>query len=105
MKKHPHYELFEVNFNVVCCKCGNKGAVKRFGQWCPDGLGDEVTNSISPAKKRHKETAFMNHYYGFGGTLPWECTNCSNTGLIDHGGLEGYSKAFETIPEGKVEDE
>ena len=41
----------------------------------------------------------MSHAVGFGGTIPWECMNCGNRGLIDFGGLEGYEKAFETIKE------
>ena len=102
MKSHPRYELYEVNHNVVCTRCGNKGAVKRFGQWYPNGLGNQVENSISPLKKEHKEKSFMSHYISPGGTFPWECTNCSNIGLIDYGGLEGYSKAFETVSEGEV---
>ena len=102
MKKHPKYELYQVNQHVVCVKCGNKGAVQRFGQWCPNGLGEEADSKMSTFLKEHKDKPFMNHYYGYGGTIPHECTNCGNVGLIDHGGLEGYSKAFETIPEGEV---
>lgn len=34
---------------------------------------------------------------GFGGTIPYECTNCGNVGLIDMDRLEGYHLAFKTI--------
>lgn len=73
--------LFEVNFDAVCDKCGHKGAVKFFGDW--RDTGDKDTR--------------MNYAVGFGGTIPYRCTNCGNIGMIDSDGLEGYKKAF-TIP-------
>jgi hypothetical protein len=38
----------------------------------------------------------MSYAVGFGGTIPWHCTNCENVGLVDASELEGYSKAFTT---------
>lgn len=91
--------LYTINKNVKCLKCGNKGAVKSYGKWCPDGLGDSVGESKFLEKYRNNH--FMNHTCGFGGTIPHECLNCGNFGLIDIDGLEGYEKAFDTIKGGE----
>jgi len=88
-------KLYTIKKNVKCVACGNKGAVQSYAKLYPGGLGDEVGDSKVLEKYRNKE--FINHTMGFGGTIPHECLNCGNTGLIDIDGLEGYKKAFETI--------
>lgn len=87
--------LYTINKSVKCVKCGNRGAVKSYAKWYPDGLGDEVGES--KFLEKYRNSPFMNHTCGFGGTIPHECLNCGNIGLIDIDGLEGYNKAFETI--------
>jgi hypothetical protein len=88
-------KLYTIDKKVRCIKCGNRGAVKPYGVWYPQGLGDEVGNSEALAKYRNKE--FMSHILGPGGTIPYECLNCGNKGLVDIDGLEGFRKAFERI--------
>lgn len=90
-------DLYTINKNVKCVVCGNKGAIQAYAEWCPNGLGDEVEDSESLAPYRDKP--FMNHMMGFGGTIPHECMNCGNIGLIDIDELECYKKIFETIKE------
>lgn len=34
---------------------------------------------------------------GPGGTVPWVCPACGNSGLADFGGLEGYKKGFTSL--------
>lgn len=95
MKKYPKIKLYEVNKDVRCVKCGNRGAVQSYGEWCVSGLGEDVGDS--KALEKYRDTPFMDHSMGFGGTIPHECLNCGNVGLIDIGGLEGYKKAFDSI--------
>lgn len=90
MKKQG-ISLYEINPNVYCLNCGHKGAIQSYGTWYESGLGDD---SIL---KEYKDKPFMSHTMGFGGTIPWQCLNCGNIGLIDFGGLEGYKKAFKSI--------
>lgn len=95
--------LYEINKNVKCLKCGNKGAVQSYGKWYPKGLGDKVdqfeTSLVKNIMEKHRNNSYMSMACGYGGTIPWECMNCGNVGLIDFGGLECYKKAFETIKE------
>jgi hypothetical protein len=84
--------LYQVNTDVICVKCGHRGAVKYYGKWYSSGLGDVNTKSL----EKYRSQPYMSHAVGFSGTIPWQCTNCGNQGLIDFGGLEGYAKAFET---------
>lgn len=89
-------QLYEVRKDVVCNKCGNKGAVQFYGSYFFNGVrGNAVISKyIEPSKL---DNPYMSPAVGFGGTIPFECTNCGNTGLIDMDGLEGYRKAFTTI--------
>jgi len=89
--------LFTINENVICLKCGNKGAIQSFGNWYEKGIGNQADNVRVLQKYRNKP--FMSHTMGFGGTIPWICLNCHNAGLIDFSGLEGYEQVFETIKE------
>lgn len=97
----PKAILYEVNKNVRCLKCGHKGAIQGYGEWYENGLGNIVdefeSKFVKNAIEEYRDNPHMNHYMGFGGTVPWECTNCGNVGLIDIGGLEGYKQAFERI--------
>lgn len=90
-------KLYEVRKDVRCVKCGNKGAVQSYGKYYPNGVG-ELADEIKSYEK-YRDSEHMSHVFGFGGTIPHECLNCDNRGLIDFGGLEGYSKGFETIKE------
>ncbi len=85
--KNQGEHLYTMNKNVICLKCGHKGAIQSYGYWFQQDIG---TNIDAP---------YMSHTIGFGGTIPWECMNCSNEGLIDFGGLEGYEQAFKTVKE------
>jgi hypothetical protein len=95
--------LYEINKDVQCLKCGNKGAVQSYGKWYPKGLGDKVdqfeTSLVKNIMEKHRNNSYMSMACGYGGTIPWECMNCGNTGLVDMGGLELYKQAFETIKE------
>lgn len=77
-------DLYEIKTNVKCIKCNCKGAVHSYGTWYENG-------------NKHNNEPHLSKSIGFGGTIPWKCINCGNTGLIDHSGLECYNKAFETI--------
>lgn len=96
-------ELYEINKNVKCLKCGNKGAIQSYGRWYPHGLGDKVdefkSDLVKNIMEKHRNNPHMSYIGGYGGTIPHKCMNCGNTGLIDFGGLECYKKAFETIKE------
>ena len=92
---HLKYHLYEVNKNVRCIKCGCKGAIQSYGIWNSNGIGDKA--DIFKFMEKYRDNPHMSYTGGFGGTIPWECMNCGNVGLIDFGGLEGYDKAFETI--------
>jgi hypothetical protein len=35
-------DLYEVNKNVKCLKCGGKGAIQHYARYYPSGLGDNV---------------------------------------------------------------
>lgn len=85
-------DLYTINKDVTCIKCGNIGAIKFYGSWYPQGLKEE--SSGYEFLQEYKNKPFMSHAMGFGGTIPHQCLNCGNTGLIDMNGLEGYEKAF-----------
>lgn len=105
-EKYMNYEgvsLYEVKEDVRCLKCGHKGAIQSYGKWYPRGLGDRAEKLPAPYNK-YKDQPKMSQAMGFGGTIPWKCTNCGNTGLIDFGGLEGYDMAFKTIKENILND-
>ena len=93
--------LYKINQNVRCVKCNHIGAIQFYGNYFPQGLGDEYIDSLGdiskPIMEKYRKTPYMSHAIGFGGTIPWECTNCRNIGLIDFGGLEGYKMGFVTI--------
>lgn len=87
-------ELYTVEKDVICLECGNKGAVKHYGQYYPSGVG-ELADEIEVYEDVRNEP-YMSHAMGFGGTIPHKCLNCDNVGLIDFGGLEGYKQAFRS---------
>ena len=93
-------ELFTVNKNVRCLKCGYKGAIQHYGNYHPSGLGDKINSMGEISKKimeKYRNAPYMSHVMGFGGTIPHECLNCGSVGLVDSCGLEGYEMAFKTI--------
>ena len=98
--KYKSTPLYKVNNNVYCLQCGHKGAVQFYGNYYPNGLGDKVNElgSISkPLMEKYRNNPHMSYAMGFGGTIPWRCSNCNNEGLIDSGGLECYEQAFISI--------
>lgn len=99
MKKYPEIELYEVNNNVKCLKCGHKGAIQFYGNYYPAGLGERVDEYKVISLEKYRDNPHMSHAVGFGGTVPYQCTNCDSYGLIDFGRLEGYEMAFETVKE------
>lgn len=101
-KKKEQTPLYTIRRDVKCVKCGNKGAVKGYGEYFSKGVGELADEVQSFEDVRNKP--YMSHYMGFGGTIPHECLNCDNRGLIDFGGLEGYKMAFTTIKEEKKEN-
>lgn len=96
-KDYPEIKLYEVNTNVKCIKCSHIGAIQPYGYWSPYGIGSKVDDFKIFNFEKYRNHPHMNYICGFAGTIPLQCTNCGNTGLIDFGGLEGYEKAFETI--------
>lgn len=100
------FELYTINKNVRCLKCNGIGAVHKYGTYYPRGLDGEEVDKLKPIAKKimsaYINTPHMSNTLGFGGTIPHECLNCGNTGLVDAGGLEGYEKAFETITKEEV---
>lgn len=98
-----YHKLYKINQNVKCLRCGNKGAVQSYGRWYFRGLGSAVdefkSERIKNIYEKYRMEPYMSAAGGWGGTIPWECMNCGNTGLIDFGGLECYKQAFETIKE------
>lgn len=88
-------DLYEVEKDVICIKCGNKGAVKSYGKFYPNGV-KELADSI-PSYESYRDKPHLSYSMGFGGTIPHSCLNCDNTGLIGYGGLEGYDQAFNRI--------
>lgn len=92
-------ELYEVNHSVKCLRCNHKGAIQCYGTWHPNGIGDEADYFKIISMEKYRDSPYMSHTMGFGGTIPWHCTNCGNYGLIDHGGLEGFEMAFESVKE------
>lgn len=77
--------LYAVKENVRCLKCGHKGAVQFYGDYLP-----KMENQIGKSG--------FEYPCALGGIVPYKCTNCGNTGLIDIN-LECLTKAFETIKE------
>ncbi|MFP3726984.1 hypothetical protein U8V72_17555 [Priestia filamentosa] len=90
-------ELYKIRKDVICLKCNNKGAVRSYGQYYPYGVGN-LANEIKSYEDVRNEPYMMGSL-GFGGTIPYECLNCGNSGLIDFGGLEGYKMAFKSVAE------
>ena len=82
------YVLYEIEEDIKCLKCGNKGAVRYFGVWYPQGLKENENSN-------HKDKPLMSHAVGFGGTIPYRCLNCGNIGLDMN--FEGYKRSFERI--------
>ena len=93
-------QLYTIKKDVKCIKCGNIGAVQYYGNFHPSGLGDELDKMGEMTKsifEKYRNEPYMSHAMGFGGTIPHQCLNCGNIGLIDFGSLEGYDMAFKTI--------
>jgi hypothetical protein len=86
-------ELYTINKKVKCVKCNNKGAIQIYGLYHPKGLGENASSYY----QNYKDSPYMEGVMGPGGTIPHECINCGNQGLIDFGGLEGFEKAFDSI--------
>jgi hypothetical protein len=98
--KNKNTPLYTINHDVYCLQCGHKGATQFYGNYYPNGLGDKVDefgNISKPLMEKYRNQPYMSYAMGFGGTIPWSCTNCGNVGLIDFGGLEGYEQAFISI--------
>ena len=87
--------LYTVEENVICLNCGNKGAVKYYGDYYPNGVGD-LADELEVLKEV-KNKPYMSRAMGFGGTIPHKCLNCGNIGLIDTDGLEGIQQGFRSI--------
>lgn len=96
MKKNDGIQLYSIRKDVKCTKCGSKGAVQSYGTWYSQGFGGDI-DKLPPTYQKYHNKEFMSRSVGFGGTIPYQCLNCGNTGLINQSGLEGYNKAFETI--------
>lgn len=96
-QKKQQTPLYSIRRDVKCVACGSRGAVKGYGEYYPKGVGTLADEIQSFEEVRNKP--YMSHYMGFGGTIPHECLNCGNRGLIDFGGLEGYKMAFQTFKE------
>ena len=94
-------ELYIINRDVICLNCNHKGAIQSYGKWYDHGMG-EYAKTLSEPYNKYVDQPFMSHAMGFGGTIPYVCTNCGNVGLIDFGGLEGYKQAFKSIE--KIEE-
>lgn len=94
-------DLYSINKNVKCIKCGCHGAVQSYGSYYLNGIDNigEEGSLVYQLMKQYEHKPYMSHAMGFGGTIPWECLNCGNVGLIDFGGLEGYKLAFESMGE------
>ena len=110
MKSEERTQLFKVRHDIVCTKCGCKGGVKYYGTWYPNGIPlpenyDQLTDISKKYFGKQRDKPYMSSAIGPGGTIPWECLNCGNIGLIDIKGLEGYGKAFETIKDKEEETE
>lgn len=69
------------------------------GAWYPHGLPKKNIESCPRIYGNYIDKPYMSGAVGFGGTIPYECTNCENVGLIDGRGLEGYEMAFESTKE------
>lgn len=98
--KVQHIDLFEVREDVVCNKCGNRGAVRAYGGYFPHGMHEEFKDFFhdSYIKDEYQKVApRMFSISGLGGTVPWRCLNCGNSGLTNFVGLEGYKCAFTKI--------
>ena len=70
-------QMYSVRKDLKCIPCGHIGAIQYAGRWNP----------------RIKD---LSAAMGYGGTIPYECTNCGNRGL-DTMALEGYKVTFEKI--------
>lgn len=81
MKNEVSTPLYKINRDVSCIECGHRGVVQFYGDW----------------KQNNDKNDRMSYAIGFGGTIPYNCTNCGNQGMIDIDGLEGYKKAFTTF--------
>jgi hypothetical protein len=96
-KSDDGIRLYEVRKDVKCLKCGCKGAVISYGHWYPNGMGDRALKLPSVYHK-YKDQPKMSQMMGPGGTIPHECLNCGNVGLINMS-MECINKGFETIKE------
>lgn len=90
-------ELYTIEKDVICCKCGHKGAIQYFGTYLPNGVPVDVVETCPEIYGKNFDKSQMNYAVGCGGTIPYKCTNCGNVGLIDCEGLEGYHMAFKSI--------
>lgn len=93
-EKRPSIMLYSLREDAVCLKCGHKGAIQAEFKYYPNGIGARARDTYTLQEYENKP--YFSPLLGFGGTIPHRCTNCGNVGLIDMGGLEGYSQAFTT---------
>lgn len=86
--------LYKVYKNVICVNCESRGAIQHYGDYYPKGVG--VMADQHPVFSDVRSSPYMSHAMGFGGTIPLQCLNCDNIGLLNQSGLEGYKLAFES---------
>ena len=101
-------KLYKIHRNVRCINCGSKGAVEYYGTYYPQGIQNKLNDKSEFVQKLYadkKNKPYMSPAIGFGGTIPCECLNCGEQGLIDIDMLEGYKKLFETINDNEKEKE
>jgi hypothetical protein len=82
----PKTRLYTVCSNVICVTCNARGAIKFYGAV-------------------YKGESRIHGAVGPGGTIPYECLSCGRTGLIDHGGFEGFKMQFRSIQDLKKNGE
>lgn len=88
-------DLYTIKKDVICLECGGVGAIQSYGKYYPNGLEGKYKDI--KVLEKYQDKPYMSRSVGFGGTIPYECINCGNQGLIDFGGLEGYQQAFKSV--------
>lgn len=96
-EKDNMVKLYEVNVDAICLKCKCKGAVKLYGRYYPEGIGDLADEVRGFEEVRN--SSYMDYTVNFSGENAYKCLNCKNVGLIDSNDSERYKKGFKTIKE------
>lgn len=89
-------DLYRFESNCTCDSCGHHGALQYGGTYYPHGLQKEEKDVIESLRDINDVSCFS-HAIGFGGTIPYQCLNCDERGLISDGSpymLEGYVNKF-----------